>query len=278
MKTLSGKVVAITGAGSGIGRASAHAFAREGCALSLSDIDERAVQETAAQLGPLGVQVLASRVDVGSFEEVQAWADATQRRFGRVNVIVNNAGVALSGSVAALSIADYEWIMRINFWGVVYGTKAFLPLLEASGEGHVVNVSSVFGLTAQPLMSGYNASKLAVRGFTESLRQDLELAGSCVSATCVHPGGIRTNIAKAARVDASVAAMTGRDARDATQEFERTFFTTPERAAADIVDGVRRDRRRVLIGPDARLYDWSARLMPALYQRVFTAFVRQRSR
>lgn len=278
MKTLSGKVVAITGAGSGIGRASAHAFAREGCALSLSDIDERAVQETAAQLGPLGVQVLASRVDVGSFEEVQAWADATQRRFGRVNVIVNNAGVALSGSVAALSIADYEWIMRINFWGVVYGTKAFLPLLEASGEGHVVNVSSVFGLTAQPLMSGYNASKFAVRDFTESLRQDLELAGSCVSATCVHPGGIRTNIAKAARVDASVAAMTGRDARDATQEFERTFFTTPERAAADIVDGVRRDRRRVLIGPDARLYDWSARLMPALYQRVFTAFVRQRSR
>ena len=134
-----------------------------------------------------------------------AWADAVVADHGRANLVFNNAGVALSGTVASLSTEDYRWIMGVNFWGVVHGTKAFLPHLEASGEGHVVNISSVFGLTAQPLMSGYNASKYAVRGFTESLRQDLELTGSCVSATCVHPGGIKTNIARAARVDASVA-------------------------------------------------------------------------
>jgi short-subunit dehydrogenase len=278
MKSLSGKVVAITGAGSGIGRALAHEFARHGCLLSLADINEHALQETLTGLAPYKVNALATRVDVGAREEVEAWATATRQHFGQVNIIVNNAGVALSGSVGALSIADYEWIMRINFWGVVYGTKAFLPHLEASGSGHVVNISSVFGLTAQPLMSGYNASKFAVRGFTESLRQDLELAGSCVSSTCVHPGGIKTNIARSARVDASVAAMTGRDAGEATAEFEKMFFTTPAQAAAVIVAGVRGNRRRVLIGADARLFDWCARLMPALYQRLFTAAVRLRSR
>ena len=276
MKNLHGKVVAITGAGSGIGRALAHEFAGHGCLLSLSDVNEQALLATAAQL-PAGTQVLTTRVDVGAQAEVQAWAEATARHFGTVNIVVNNAGVALSGAVGSLSIADYEWIMRINFWGVIYGTKAFLPLLEASGDGHVVNISSVFGLTAQPLMSGYNASKFAVRGFTESLRQDLELADSCVSATCVHPGGIKTNIAKAARVDASVSALTGRDAGDATREFERMFFNTPESAARVIVKGVLGNKRRVLIGPDARLFDWCARLMPAFYQRLFTAAVRMRS-
>ncbi len=277
MKSLKGKVVAITGAGSGIGRALAHEFARQGALLSLSDINEVAVHETTRQL-PSGTQVLATRVDVGSLDDVQAWAAATLARFGRINVIVNNAGVALSGTVGALSIADYEWIMRINFWGVIYGTKVFLPHLEASGDGHIVNVSSVFGLTAQPLMSGYNASKFAVRGFTESLRQDLELAGSCVSSTCVHPGGIKTNIAKSARVDASVVTLTGREASEATQEFERMFFTTPAQAATVIVNGVLANKRRVLIGADARLFDWCARWMPAFYQRIFTAAVRARSR
>lgn len=277
MKQLKGRVVAISGAGSGIGRALAQEFARHGARLSLCDINQVAVTATAEALASDGVDVIAQRVDVGSREDVTAWADATQRHFGVVNIVVNNAGVALSGAVPALSIEDYEWIMRINFWGVVYGTKAFLPLLEASGEGHVVNISSVFGLTSQPLMSGYNASKFAVRGFTESLRQDLELAGSRVSSTCVHPGGIKTNIAKAARVDASVAVLTGRPAAEATREFELSFFTTPERAAGIIVAGVRRNRRRVLVGPDARLYDWLARLMPAFYQRIFTDVVRMRS-
>lgn len=277
MKNLQGLVVAITGAGSGIGRALAAEFARHGCRLSLSDINQDAAMETARPLMQKGIEVLVQKVDVGSAEDVALWAEATQKHFGQVNMIINNAGVALSGAVNALSVADYEWIMRINFWGVIYGTKSFLPLLEASGNGHIVNISSVFGLTSQPLMSGYNASKFAVRGFTESLRQDLELSGSCVTATCVHPGGIKTNIAKSARVDSSVSRITGRDTSDATREFEMSFFTSPEKAARIIVQGIKGNKRRVLVGPDARLYDWCARLMPAFYQRIFTAVVRSRS-
>lgn len=276
MKNLHNQVVAISGAGSGIGRALAHEFARRGCLLSLSDINLGAANETAAPLQAQGLQVITQQVDVGSLEQVTAWAARTRAHFGRINVVVNNAGVALSGTVGALAMKDYEWIMQINFWGVVYGSKVFLPHLEASGSGHIVNISSVFGLSAQPLMSGYNASKFAVRGFTESLRQDLDLAHSCVSASCVHPGGIQTNIAQAARVDNSVAAATGKSAAEATREFERSFITTPAKAAQVIVRGVLRNQRRILIGPDARLLDWVVRLMPALYQRLFVAAVRWR--
>ena len=277
MKNLLGQVVAISGAGSGIGRALAHEFARQGSRLSLSDINLDAANETAAQLQAKGVQVITQQVDVGSLEQVTAWAERTRAHFGRINVVVNNAGVALSGTVGSLAIKDYEWVMQINFWGVVYGSKVFLPHLEASGDGHIVNISSIFGISAQPLMSGYNASKYAVRGFTESLRQDLDLARSCVSASCVHPGGIQTNIAKTARVDASVAAATGKSEAEATREFERSFITTPAKAAQVIVNGVLRNQRRILIGPDARLLDWLVRLMPALYQRIFVAAVRWRS-
>lgn len=277
MKNLQGQVVAISGAGSGIGRALAHEFARHGSRLSLSDINLDAAVETAAQLQAKGVQVITQQVDVGSLEQVTAWAERTRSHFGRINVVVNNAGVALSGTVGSLAIKDYEWVMQINFWGVVYGSKVFLPHLEASGDGHIVNISSIFGISAQPLMSGYNASKYAVRGFTESLRQDLDLARSCVSASCVHPGGIQTNIAKTARVDASVAAATGKSEAEATREFEHSFITTPAKAAQVIVNGVLRNQRRILIGPDARLLDWLVRLMPALYQRLFVAAVRWRS-
>ena len=277
MKNLQGQVVAISGAGSGIGRALAHEFARHGSRLSLSDINLDAAVETAAQLQAKGVQVITQQVDVGSLEQVTAWAERTRSHFGRINVVVNNAGVALSGTVGSLAIKDYEWVMQINFWGVVYGSKVFLPHLEASGDGHIVNISSIFGISAQPLMSGYNASKYAVRGFTESLRQDLDLARSCVSASCVHPGGIQTNIAKTARVDASVAAATGKSEAEATREFERSFITTPAKAAQVIVNGVLRNQRRILIGPDALLLDWLVRLMPALYQRLFVAAVRWRS-
>lgn len=277
MKNLQGQVVAISGAGSGIGRALAHEFARHGSHLSLSDINLEAANETAAQLQAKGVQVITHQVDVGALEQVTAWAERTRSHFGRINVVVNNAGVALSGTVGSLAIKDYEWVMQINFWGVVYGSKVFLPHLEASGDGHIVNISSIFGISAQPLMSGYNASKYAVRGFTESLRQDLDLARSCVSSSCVHPGGIQTNIAKTARVDASVAAATGKSEAEATREFERSFITTPAKAAQVIVNGVLRNQRRILIGPDARLLDWLVRLMPALYQRLFVAAVRWRS-
>lgn len=278
MKRFDGRVVAITGAGSGIGRALAEAFADLGARLSLSDVDEGRLAETAEIVDRRHATPFTSRVDVSDRAQVEAWAAATQDRFGQVNIIINNAGVALSGTVSGLDMADYEWVMGINFWGVVYGTKAFLPLLEASGEGHIVNISSVFGLTSQPLMSGYNASKYAVRGFTESLRQDLELRGAPVSATCVHPGGIKTNIARAARIDGSVEAVVGFDKEASTAEFDRFTFTAPAGAARAIIRGVRRNRRRVLIGADARVYDWSVRLLPASYQRVVTGIFRWRSR
>ncbi len=279
MKNLASKVVAITGAGSGIGRALAINFAQHGSHLALSDMNMDALLETEKLiLANHKVKVTCHQVDVSQKEQVFTWADDVAKLHGKINVIINNAGVALSGTVAALELKDYEWIMNINFWGVMYGTKAFLPYLEQSGEGHIVNISSVFGLTAQPFMSGYNASKFAVRGFTESLRQDLEIANSCVSSTCVHPGGIKTNIAKTARFSDSVSKSTGRSKEDATKEFEMTFFTTPDTAAKVILNGVRKNKRRVLIGADARVFDGLARFLPAKYQAIFTAVVRIRSK
>ncbi len=278
MKHLDDKVAAVTGAGSGIGRALALHLADQGCRLALCDVDATGLAETERLLAGRARALTTAVVDVADEAAVTAWADAVVTDHGRANLVVNNAGVALSGTVASLSTDDYRWVMGVNFWGVVHGTKAFLPHLEASGAGHVVNISSVFGLTAQPLMSGYNASKYAVRGFTESLRQDLELTRSCVSATCVHPGGVRTNIARSARVDASVADATGRPADTSTRELEKSFITTPARAAEVIVRAVQKNKRRVLVGPDARVFDAMARVAPAGYQRLITGVVRSRGR
>src|SRR5690554_7148083 len=160
MKNFSGKVAAITGASSGMGRALALELAQLGCGVAISDVDEKGLLETAEMLKPFSVRVTATVLDVSNKDAVFAWADATAKEHGQVNMIFNNADVALSGTTAALSLEDYEWIMGINFSGVLYGTKAFLPYLEASGEGHVINTSSIFGLASQPLMSGYNASKI----------------------------------------------------------------------------------------------------------------------
>lgn len=270
VKSFRNKVAAITGAGSGIGQALALNLASQGCHLALSDINESGLQETAESTRAAGVKVTTTILDVSDRQAVFAWAEKTAAEHGSVNMVFNNAGVALSGTVGALSVEDYEWIMNINFWGVLYGTKAFLPLLEQSGEGHVVNISSVFGLTSQPMMSGYNASKFAVRGFTESLRQDLELAKSKVTATCVHPGGIKTNIAKAARVSESVKALTGVSDEETLEKYEKMFIHTPDTAAKTILKGVRKNKRRVLIGMDARMFDWAVRVAPTGYQKVFT--------
>ncbi|MEQ3551122.1 SDR family NAD(P)-dependent oxidoreductase [Pseudonocardia nematodicida] len=276
MRTFADRTAAVTGAASGIGRALAGRLAREGCHLALADVDADGLAATTAGLTGTGVRVTSTVLDVADEQAVHGWAATVVAEHGGVNLLVNNAGVALSGTVASLSTADYRWVMDVNFWGVLYGTTAFLPHLEASGEGHVVNVSSVFGLFAQPLMSGYNASKYAVRGFTESLRQDLELTGSPVSATCVHPGGIRTAIARSARVDPSAGAALGQDAGAAAAGFEKLLRTSPDRAARTILDGVRHDRRRVLIGPDARVLDALVRVLPTGYQRIVTRAVRSR--
>ncbi len=270
MKNFSNKVAAITGAGSGIGRALALQLADAGCAVAISDVNEAGLAETAALLADKGVKVTQQRLDVADRAAVYAWADQVVAEHGQVNLIFNNAGVALAGSVAGTSIEDYEWIMNINFWGVVYGTKAFLPHLKASGDGHVINISSVFGLFSQPTQSGYNASKFAVRGFTESLRQELDLASHGVSASCVHPGGIKTNIARSARINASMKDLTGVDGEKSTAEFEKLFSTTADQAAATILKGVRKNARRILIGLDARAIDSFQRSLPANYQALLT--------
>lgn len=268
MKNFQNKVAAITGAGSGIGRGLAVALAEAGCHLALSDINEAGLAET-KQLaeGAGNGRVTTTRLDVADREAVLAWAEQVVADHGRVNLIFNNAGVALGATVEGMAIADFEWLMSINFWGVVHGTQAFLPHLKASGEGHIVNISSLFGLLAVPSQSAYNAAKFAVRGFTESVRQELDMLDCGVSATCVHPGGIKTAIARSARQDASIRAL-GLDEATAGKDFEKHFITTADKAARIILRAVRRDSRRALVGPDAVLLDKVQRLMPTLYQRL----------
>ncbi len=268
MKSFHNKVAAITGAGSGMGRTLALNLAEQGCHLALSDVNETGLAETAELVQAHAVKVTRQILDVADRDAVFAWADQVVADHGRVNLIFNNAGVAHSSTIEALDLADFEWIVNINFWGVVYGTKAFLPHLIAAGDGHIINTSSLFGLCAQPYVGTYNATKFAVRGFTESLRQELDLAGHGVSATSVHPGGIKTNIARAGRVSASVEQATGQSADDAKAQFEKFFITTADQAAKIILRAVQRDKRRVLVGPDAKVMDLLVRLLPSLYQRL----------
>lgn len=275
MRSFRGKVAAVTGAGSGIGRALALKLAAEGCSLSLGDIDEAGAAATAALVAKHGVKATAARVDVADREAVFAWAAATVRDHMSVNLIFNNAGVSLGSSLEGTSAEDFQWLMGINFWGVVHGTQAFLPHLRASGEGHVVNVSSVFGLVSVAGQSAYNASKFAVRGYTECLRQELELTRAPVSATCVHPGGVRTNIARASRMTESLRQLGPTDLGATQRAFEKAFRTTPEAAAETILRAVRRNKRRVLVGADALAIDLVQRLFPAAYQRLAIAVARR---
>jgi NAD(P)-dependent dehydrogenase (short-subunit alcohol dehydrogenase family) len=269
MRDFGGRVAAVTGAGSGIGRALAHDLAGRGAHLALADIDDAGLAETVAHCEGRGVKITSQHLDVAQRDAVYAWAEQVVADHGTVNLVVNNAGVALGATVESMSYEDFEWLMNINFWGVVYGTKAFLPHLKESGEGHIVNLSSVFGLISIPSQSAYNAAKFAVRGFTDTLRMELEIEGAPVSVTTIHPGGIKTNIARNARMDPSVAQM-GSDPERARRDFERLFITSPEKAARQILAAVARDRRRALIGPDAKAIDFLSRLPAALYQTLLT--------
>jgi NAD(P)-dependent dehydrogenase (short-subunit alcohol dehydrogenase family) len=268
------RVAAITGAGSGIGRALAIELSRRGCHLALSDVDESGLAETVSRCEGAGVKVTSSLVDVADRAAVEAWAEQVVGEHGRVNLVFNNAGVALGATVESMSEDDLRWLMDINFWGVVNGTQAFLPHLEASGDGHVVNLSSVFGLISVPSQSAYNASKFAVRGFTDALRMELEIDGRPVSATTIHPGGIKTNIARNARLDDSVADLAGAR-HEVGDAFDRIAMTSPAEAARQILTAVERDRRRALIGPDAKVIDLISRLPAGWYQRVLVAGARR---
>ncbi len=273
IKTFEGRVAAITGAGSGIGRGLAEELARRGTHLALSDIDEVGLAETVGLVQGRGVRVTSTRLDVADRDAVFAWAEAVAAEHGSVNLIFNNAGVALVAPIETMSHDDFEWLMNINFWGVVHGTNAFLPHLKAAGEGHVVNISSVFGLLAIPSQSAYNAAKFAVRGFTDCLRIELDVERCGVSATTVHPGGIKTNIVRAARVGDSRVEIAD---QDYVANFEKAALTTPAAAANKILAAVEKNRRRTLIGADAVVFDLVSRLPASVSQRFLAFGARRR--
>lgn len=270
MSEFTGRVVVITGAGSGIGRALALNLAAKGARLALSDVDTVGLEETARRARDLGAEVQADALDVSQREKVMEYADKVVERFGVVNQVYNNAGIAYHGEFERTEFKDFERVVDVDFWGVVNGTKAFLPHLIASGDGHLINVSSLFGLLSIPGQSAYNAAKFAVRGYTESLRQEMLVAKHPVQVTCVHPGGIKTAIARNAAVP------DGDDQVSFAQFFDSKLArTSPEDAAATIVNGVRKNKGRVLIGADAKLLDGWVRLVGPSYQRV-VAFVTAR--
>lgn len=263
MKTLADKVVVITGAGSGIGRALALNLAGRGSLLALSDVDEAGLAETVDLVKGAGArEVRSDRLDVADRAAFATYAGSVAEQFGRVNVVVNNAGVALAGEFADLTYEDMDWIVGINFWGVVHGTKEFLPHLIASGDGHVVNLSSLFGLISVPGQSAYNATKYAVRGLTEALREEMLMNGHPVGVTAVHPGGIKTAIARNARVSRH------EDKEATAQFFDKIARMSPERAAEIIVKGILGNKARVLVGLDAHALHHFAKLTGSRYQDV----------
>lgn len=271
MKSLENKVVVITGAGSGLGRALALAAGREQAVLALSDWDGAGLAETSELLIAEGLEApRTDELDVRDRERVRTYATSVRAERGRVNIIVNNAGVALHGDLTEVEYADFEWVVDVDFWGVVHGTKEFLPHLIESGDGHVVNISSVFGLMGIPGQSAYNAAKFAVRGFTEALRQEMLVARHPVGVTCVHPGGVKTAIARNARATVS------QDASALAEHFDAKLArTTPEAAAEAIWDAVRRGKPRAVIGIDAKLLDGFVRLVGPRYQDVVARVVRR---
>jgi NAD(P)-dependent dehydrogenase (short-subunit alcohol dehydrogenase family) len=279
LKSFASKVAAITGAGSGMGRELALELARRGCDLALCDVNDLGLEQTVSAARSLGVKVTSAKVDVAERQAVFSWAEQVRHDHGRVNLVFNNAGVALSSTLEAVSQHDFEWIMGVNFWGVVYGTQAFLPHLKASGDGHVVNTSRLFGLIAFPGTGSYNASKFAVRGYTEALRMELDIMKVGVSATCVHPGGVRTEIARACRMNDSTSVLFGQDERTLRDRFDKLLSTTSaQQAALAILKGVARNRRRVVIGPDARVLHFFERLLGGLYQPIVTSAMRRLGR
>jgi NADP-dependent 3-hydroxy acid dehydrogenase YdfG len=271
MDVFAGKVAAVTGAGSGIGRALATELARRGARLAISDVDTEALADTEQRLRSLGADVRADRLDVTEREAFLAYADTVHAHFGVVHQIYNNAGIAHLGDVEVSSFKDIERVVDIDFWGVVNGTKAFLPHLIASGDGHVVNISSMFGLFAIHGQAPYHAAKFAVRGFTEALRQEMIAAGRPVKVTCVHPGYIKTDIARHMQSAAGV------ETDSLVSVFDKIARTSPERVATIVLRAVEKNKARVLPGADAKAYDVLVRITGAGYMRLLLPLHRRLS-
>lgn len=269
MKNLQGKTAAITGAGSGIGRALAVSLAGEGCNLALADVNAEGLRETNGLING-GGKVSTHTVDVSMRDQVFKFAEEAARHHGGVDIIINNAGVVLGDFLDTVPIEDFEWLMGINFWGVVHGTMAFLPLLKQRPEGHIVNLSSINGILPNPNNGPYCAAKFAVKGYTETLAQ--ELNGTNIGVSCVHPGGIKTSIARNARINRTMFSVT-KD--QATRLYEDELFrTTPDEAARIIIDGIKKNRRRILVGMDAKAIDLLVRLLPVTSVRLSNLFSR----
>jgi short-subunit dehydrogenase len=258
---------AVTGAASGIGRALAIELAARGCDLALADRDEAGLQAVAADIAKAQEtptrKVTLHRVDVGEPDQIEAFAQAAQSAHPALNILINNAGVALFGTFNEIDQAQMDWLMNINFWGVVHATRAFLPQLSRQREAHIVNLSSIFGIIAPPGQTAYAASKFAVRGFSESLRHELQAAKSPVRLSVVHPGGVATSIARNSRTGV---AMTDNARRvELIDRFEAVARTTPAAAALRILTGIEKNQPRILIGNDAWGADLLQRLRPSSY-------------
>jgi NAD(P)-dependent dehydrogenase (short-subunit alcohol dehydrogenase family) len=270
MREIRDAVAVVTGAGSGIGRALAVDLARRGAKLALADVDAAGLEETRQMLG--AVQAKSYTVDVSNAAAMAEFAARVEKDFGGASLLINNAGVALFGTFAEVSLADMDWLIRINFWGVIHGCKFFLPLLERQPEAHIVNVSSVFGLIGPPGQTAYCSAKFAVRGFSECLRE--ELRETRIHVTCVHPAGINTRIAINARAGAGT--RPGEKA-EALKRFGKMLAIPPEVAARTIVEGVLRNRDRVLIGKDAYRIDFMQRLFPVKVGAMFAKWAQKRA-
>ncbi|MBL4868693.1 MAG: SDR family NAD(P)-dependent oxidoreductase [Pseudomonadales bacterium] len=258
MTSLRDKVAVVTGAGSGIGRETSIALAQKGCHLALVDVNAAGMKETADLIATLGLRVSTHVVDVSNKAAMIALPEEVIKEHGRVNIIINNAGVEITKSFEDQTVDDIEWIVGINFWGVVYGCKFFLPYLRQESEGHIVNVSSMFGFYGIPAQSSYCATKFAVRGLTESLRA--ELGNSNIGVTCIHPGAINTNIMKNERT-------IGSKLEESSDKLMK-YATQPATVAKKIVRGIEKNKRRVRVGPDAYFTDWLVRLSPILFNML----------
>jgi short-subunit dehydrogenase len=267
MTAIRGSAAALTGAASGIGRALALELAARGCDLALADRDEAGLQALAAEIAKTGqCKVTVHLVDVGTPSQIEAFAQAAGSAHPNLNILINNAGVALMGTFGEVDQAQMEWLININFWGVVHGTRAFLPLLSRQREAHIVNLSSIFGIVAPPGQTAYSAAKFAVRGFSESLRHELQMAGSPVKLSVVHPGGVSTNIVRNSRAGVGVTDNARR--AQSIERFDALARTTPAAAALRIIEGIEKNAPRILIGNDARFMDLLQRFRPGTYWAV----------